>query len=461
MKKAQRIAAFLAGILIQPYFPLAAQSRKADAGVVAEAAKVWHKRVAHCGATYYQKDYLGDDVSTRKLIAVTELKDFNWQIEALPLSNADRLNGVEYRGSTFYSISAYRETEPGGDWKPWLNGYVSMARTTLTRINGAWHVEEPYEQLHQEAPTCAEVAELLGPARRLAYQRLKFSRELRDAASQHADLSKIAQLLRSGADPNWRETSESDTALSLALYHPAATEAVRMLLDAKADPNTRNYVGIPVLTLAVYSHNLAVARLLVAKGANPNLPTTGTFKSEHPLLFATNCTPAQEYQNSPEIVSLLLSAGTSNEVQDSARQLAEERLKDARDDNERRLCHEIIAALGGKTNAQTSSIDSKPPILRPAGSLEHYNRAESLFAKGDYNGAMIEYQRALQALGEPRWTEVWSHIGMGKVYDLWGQRPNAQNEYRQAIQTGDTTRGAIEEARKYLETPFRLENLKP
>ena len=296
MKKSERVVVFLALLLTQLHFVtgVAAQGRSLEADAVSQATKVWHKRVAHCGGAFYWKVYLGDDLSTRKLIGITELKDFNWRIESLSLSNADRLNGVEYRGNTYYSISAYRDTEPGGDWRPWLNGYVSTARTTLTRINGVWNIEEPYEQLHEEAPTCTEVADLLGPARRLAYQKLKYSRELRDAVSQHADLSKISQLLRSGADPNWRDVPESDTSLSLAVYHPAATEAVKMLLNAGADPNSRNYVGVPVLSLAVYSHNLSVAQLLVAKGANPNLPATGTFKSEHPLLFAANCIPVQE-----------------------------------------------------------------------------------------------------------------------------------------------------------------------
>jgi hypothetical protein len=56
---------------------------------------------------------------------------------------------------------------------------------------------------------------------------------------------------------------------------------------------------------------------------------------------------------------------------------------------------------------------------------------------------------------DPKWTEVWSHINLGKVFDISNQRDRALNEYRLAIRTKDNTRGALDEARKYTETPYR------
>ena len=35
---------------------------------------------------------------------------------------------------------------------------------------------------------------------------------------------------------------------------------------------------------------------------------------------------------------------------------------------------------------------------------------------------------------------------LGKIFDTTGQRERAVNEYRQAIQTGDPTQGALDEA---------------
>ena len=46
---------------------------------------------------------------------------------------------------------------------------------------------------------------------------------------------------------------------------------------------------------------------------------------------------------------------------------------------------------------------------------------------------------------------MWSHIQLGKIFDVTGQRERATNEYRQALQTNETTQGAMDEARKYLQ----------
>ena len=53
------------------------------------------------------------------------------------------------------------------------------------------------------------------------------------------------------------------------------------------------------------------------------------------------------------------------------------------------------------------------------------------------------------------WTEVWSHIAIGKIFDFTGQRDRAVNEYRLAVQTNDNTQGAVNEARQYLQKPYK------
>jgi len=93
-------------------------------------------------------------------------------------------------------------------------------------------------------------------------------------------------------------------------------------------------------------------------------------------------------------------------------------------------------------------------------SLAHYRIAEVFYLQRNYQSAANEYRESLSGDGEPRWTEVWSHIMLGKIFDITGQRSRAVNEYRQAIQTGDNTQGALDEARKYLEQPFQREREK-
>jgi Tfp pilus assembly protein PilF len=90
-------------------------------------------------------------------------------------------------------------------------------------------------------------------------------------------------------------------------------------------------------------------------------------------------------------------------------------------------------------------------------SLAHYRVAEVFFLQKNYQAAANSYRDALNGDGEPRWTEVWSHVQLGKIFDVTGQRERATNEYRQAIQTNDNTQGAIDEARKYLQKPYERE----
>ena len=90
-------------------------------------------------------------------------------------------------------------------------------------------------------------------------------------------------------------------------------------------------------------------------------------------------------------------------------------------------------------------------------SLAHYRIADIFFAQRNYQSAANEFREALNGDGDPHWTEVWSHIMLGKIFDTTGQRERAVNEYRQAIQTGYPTQGAMDEARKYLEKPYERE----
>ena len=87
-------------------------------------------------------------------------------------------------------------------------------------------------------------------------------------------------------------------------------------------------------------------------------------------------------------------------------------------------------------------------------SLAHYRVAEVFFLQHNYQASANAYRDCLNGDGEPRWTEVWSHIGLGKIFDTTGQRERATNEYRQALQTNDNTQGALDEARKYLQKAY-------
>ena len=91
----------------------------------------------------------------------------------------------------------------------------------------------------------------------------------------------------------------------------------------------------------------------------------------------------------------------------------------------------------------------------PQSSLAAYRIGELLFTQRNYQAAVNSYRDSLRGDDEPRWTEVWSHIALGKIFDITGQRDRAVNEYRLAVQTNDNTQGAVNEARQWLQKPYK------
>jgi hypothetical protein len=89
-----------------------------------------------------------------------------------------------------------------------------------------------------------------------------------------------------------------------------------------------------------------------------------------------------------------------------------------------------------------------------ASSLAHYRIAEVHFLQNNYQQAANSFRESLAGDLDPKWTEVWSHINLGKIFDISGQRERAVSEYNLAIRTKDDTQGAQEEAGKYLKSPY-------
>jgi len=92
--------------------------------------------------------------------------------------------------------------------------------------------------------------------------------------------------------------------------------------------------------------------------------------------------------------------------------------------------------------------------LNKNSSLAHYRIAEIFFLQRNYQSSANAYRASIDGDGDPRWTEVWSRIQLGKIFDITGQRERAVGQYRQALQTNDNTFGALEEARKYLQKAY-------
>ncbi len=89
-------------------------------------------------------------------------------------------------------------------------------------------------------------------------------------------------------------------------------------------------------------------------------------------------------------------------------------------------------------------------------SLAAYRIGEIFFQQHNYQSAANSFRDSLRGDGDPKWTEVWSHVELGRIFDVTGQRERAVNEYRQAVQTNDNTQGAVNEARNSLTHPYTV-----
>ncbi|HKN73567.1 MAG TPA: M1 family aminopeptidase [Candidatus Acidoferrum sp.] len=94
--------------------------------------------------------------------------------------------------------------------------------------------------------------------------------------------------------------------------------------------------------------------------------------------------------------------------------------------------------------------------IQPGRPLANFRMGEAFFYQKNYQAAANSFRESLQAVPEPseKWTECWSNIYLGKVFDLLGQRERAVNQYSKAKQTNDNTGGCQGESERYLKKPF-------
>ena len=92
--------------------------------------------------------------------------------------------------------------------------------------------------------------------------------------------------------------------------------------------------------------------------------------------------------------------------------------------------------------------------LAPNNSLADFRMGEAMFYQKNYQAAANSFRASLGGDLDPKWVEVWSHVYLGKIFDLLGQRDRAVNEYSLAQHTNDDTAGAQQEAGRYLQKPY-------
>ena len=92
--------------------------------------------------------------------------------------------------------------------------------------------------------------------------------------------------------------------------------------------------------------------------------------------------------------------------------------------------------------------------VAPSNSLAHFRMGEAMFYQKNYQAAANAFRAAIGGDLDPKWVEVWSHIYIGKIWDLLDQRARAVNEYQLAQHTNDDTAGAQAEVTKWMQKPY-------
>jgi len=94
--------------------------------------------------------------------------------------------------------------------------------------------------------------------------------------------------------------------------------------------------------------------------------------------------------------------------------------------------------------------------IQPGRPLANFRMGEAFFYQKNYQASANAFREALQTVPEPseKWTECWSHIYLGKIFDLLGQRERGVNEYSKAKQTNDDTGGCQAESERWVKKPY-------
>eukprot|EP00999_Lentomonas_sp_LEN2_P000865 NODE_1866_length_710_cov_80.025729_g1816_i0.p1 GENE.NODE_1866_length_710_cov_80.025729_g1816_i0~~NODE_1866_length_710_cov_80.025729_g1816_i0.p1 ORF type:complete len:203 (+),score=33.54 NODE_1866_length_710_cov_80.025729_g1816_i0:75-683(+) len=126
------------------------------------------------------------------------------------------------------------------------------------------------------------------------------------SAAEMGKLAKVKELLAAGANPNWKNPSNSeDTAVHRAAFL-GHTECVKVLLESKGDPNVPNKHGVTPLHKAAHRDQLEVVKLLIGAGADVK---ARTLAQSTPLHDAAR-------GGSKAIVKLLLDKGADPRAKD-------------------------------------------------------------------------------------------------------------------------------------------------
>lgn len=174
----------------------------------------------------------------------------------------------------------------------------------LTVILTGCNPQETQEKSTEETQAVSEVQKTQGTVKDIS------DNELSEAVDEN-DVSKVKDLLKAGANPNYKD--EDGTPIISVIYFSDArnnfmyNEVIKLLLEEGADPNTPiNENNDTAISIAVTKENIELVKILLAKEADPTIKNkdnisalTGVDKNTEigKLLFSSEKIPSESVIN--------------------------------------------------------------------------------------------------------------------------------------------------------------------
>lgn len=133
------VACFIGVVLLLTLPACLSVSVLGDSEAKSVARRIWAERFEGCGDSFF-----GQYKITEVSYDLYQYKDAEIDVEEQKVSQADRLNGVEWRGITHLKPEAYRSWDSvSKKWAPWRNGVPIMGPSfgltqRLEKRRGQW-----------------------------------------------------------------------------------------------------------------------------------------------------------------------------------------------------------------------------------------------------------------------------------------------------------------------------------
>src|SRR5580704_15646192 len=112
------------------------------------AESYWKDRISECGDTYV----VSVGLRTSYIAGVFEYKGLKTWTNAVDISEADKLNGFEFRGATGFTMTSMRMGSKGKPPSDWMNVNKGMSMY-FWKKNGVWQADDKQLDL-QLHPGC-------------------------------------------------------------------------------------------------------------------------------------------------------------------------------------------------------------------------------------------------------------------------------------------------------------------